>query len=70
MLRGLGILGIETAMSFGRDLRSDVFRKVQSFSQAEVDQFGTPSLITRTTNDVQQVQMAVLITLNVMISAL
>ena len=61
--------GSKTAMSFGRDLRSDVFRKVQSFSQAEVDQFGTPSLITRTTNDVQQVQMAVLITLNVMISA-
>jgi len=61
--------GSKTAMSFGRDLRSNVFRKVQSFSQAEVDKFGTPSLITRNTNDVQQVQMAVLMTLNVMISA-
>jgi len=61
--------GSKTAMSFGRDLRSDVFRKVQSFSQAEVDQFGTPSLITRNTNDVQHVQMAVLMSLNIMISA-
>ena len=61
--------GAKTAMSFGRDLRSNVFRKVQSFSQAEVERFGTPSLITRNTNDVQQVQMAVLMTLNVMISA-
>ena len=61
--------GSRTAMSFGRDLRSQLFRKVQSFSQSEVDRFGTPSLITRTTNDVQQVQMAVLMGLNVMISA-
>lgn len=61
--------GSNTAMSFGRDLRSDIFRKVQSFSQAEVDQFGTPSLITRNTNDVQHVQMAVLMSLNMMISA-
>jgi ATP-binding cassette subfamily B multidrug efflux pump len=61
--------GSKTAMSFGRDLRGELFRKVQSFSQTEVDQFGTPSLITRTTNDVQQVQMAVLMGLNVMISA-
>ena len=61
--------GSKTAMSFGRDLRSDIFRKVQTFSQAEVDQFGTPSLITRNTNDVQHVQMAVLMSLNMMISA-
>ena len=61
--------GSKTAMSFGRDLRSDIFRKVQTFSQAEVDQFGTPSLITRNTNDVQHVQMAVLMSLNIMISA-
>ena len=47
--------GSKTAMSFGRDLRSDIFRKVQTFSQAEVDLFGTPSLITRNTNDVQNV---------------
>ncbi len=61
--------GSRTAMSFGRDLRSEIFRKVQSFSQAEVDRFGTPSLITRNTNDVQQVQMVVLMGLNMMISA-
>lgn len=61
--------GSKTAMSFGRDLRGELFRKVQSLSQTEVDQFGTPSLITRTTNDVQQVQMGVLMGLNVMISA-
>ena len=61
--------GSKTAMSFGRDLRSELFRKVQSFSQTEVDRFGAPSLITRTTNDVQQVQMAVVMGLNVMIFA-
>ncbi len=61
--------GSRTAMSFGRDLRSEIFRKVQSFSKAEVDCLGTPSLITRNTNDVQQVQMAVLMSLNMMISA-
>lgn len=61
--------GAKTAMAFGRDLRSLLFGRVQSFSQSEVDHFGTPSLITRTTNDVQQVQMAVVMTLNVMISA-
>ena len=57
--------GSKTAMAFGRDVRGLLFRKVESFSQAEVNQFGTPSLITRTTNDVQQVQMLVLMMLNV-----
>ncbi len=61
--------GSKIAMSFGRDLRSRLFRKVQSFSQSEVDQLGTSSLITRTTNDVQQVQMAIAMGLNVMVSA-
>lgn len=61
--------GSKIAMSFGRDLRSRLFRKVQSFSQSEVDQIGTSSLITRTTNDVQQVQMAIAMGLNVMVSA-
>src|SRR5687768_3940042 len=46
-----------TAMAFGRDLRADVFHRVGSFSGREVAQFGAPSLITRNTNDVQQVQM-------------
>jgi ATP-binding cassette subfamily B multidrug efflux pump len=61
--------GSKTAMAFGRDIRGTLFRKVESFSQAEVNRFGTPSLITRTTNDVQQVQMVVLMMLNVTISA-
>ncbi len=58
-----------TAMSFGRDLRNSLFRQVGSYSQREVDHFGAPSLITRTTNDVQQVQMLVLLTCTMMISA-
>ncbi|HZD78943.1 MAG TPA: ABC transporter ATP-binding protein [Actinomycetota bacterium] len=58
-----------TAMAFGRDVRGALFRRVESFSQMEVNRFGTPSLITRTTNDVQQVQMLVMIALTVMILA-
>jgi ATP-binding cassette, subfamily B, multidrug efflux pump len=61
--------GARTAMAFGRDVRSALFRQVQTFSQVEVNHFGAPSLITRNTNDVQQVQMVVLMALNVMISA-
>jgi ATP-binding cassette, subfamily B, multidrug efflux pump len=57
------------AMGFGRDLRGAIFRRVQSFSQMEVNRFGAPSLITRSTNDVQQVQMLVMMALTVMISA-
>jgi ATP-binding cassette subfamily B multidrug efflux pump len=57
------------AMGMGRDVRGLLFRKVQSFSQNEVNQFGTPSLITRNTNDVQQVQMLVAIGLTIMLSA-
>ncbi len=53
--------GSKTAMAFGRDVRSSLFRKVESFSQNEINQFGAPSLITRNTNDVQQVQMMVAI---------
>jgi ATP-binding cassette subfamily B protein len=62
-------LGSKTAMAVGRDMRRAVFYKVESFSQAELDAFGTPSLITRNTNDVQQVQMLVLLGLNLMIMA-
>ena len=61
--------GSKTGMAFGRDVRGAIFRKVESFSQAELNRFGTPSLITRNTNDVQQVQMTVLIGLNMMIIA-
>jgi ATP-binding cassette subfamily B multidrug efflux pump len=61
--------GSKTGMAFGRDVRGAIFRKVESFSRAELDRFGTPSLITRNTNDVQQVQMVVLMGLNMMIIA-
>jgi ATP-binding cassette subfamily B protein len=61
--------GSRVSMGLGRDVRAALFRRVESFSQAEVNRFGTPSLITRTTNDVQQVQMVVLMMLNVVISA-
>ncbi len=47
-------------MAFGRDLRRDLFHRVGTFSARELQQFGAPSLITRGTNDVQQVQMLVL----------
>ncbi len=57
------------AMGFGRDVRSGIFRKVETFSQVEVNQFGAASLITRNTNDVQQIQQVVLMALNMMISA-
>ncbi|NLG66917.1 MAG: ABC transporter ATP-binding protein [Actinobacteria bacterium] len=61
--------GSRIAMRVGRDIRSRLFRKVESFAQAEVNRFGTPSLINRNTNDVQQVQMLVAIGLNMMIMA-
>ena len=62
-------IGSRTSMAFGRDVRRALFRRVGSFSQREVNVFGTPSLITRNTNDVQQVQMVVLLALNMMILA-
>jgi ATP-binding cassette subfamily B multidrug efflux pump len=61
--------GARTAMAVGRDLRFQVFRQVQAFSAREVGHFSTPSLITRTTNDVQQVQMLALMTFTLMVSA-
>jgi ATP-binding cassette subfamily B protein len=57
------------SMGFGRDVRSGIFRSVQSYGQVELNAFGAPSLITRNTNDVQQVQQLVLMALNMMISA-
>ncbi|MFF4606475.1 ABC transporter ATP-binding protein [Streptomyces sp. NPDC001339] len=62
-------LGARTAMAMGRDLRSAVFRRVLDFSAREVGQFGTPSLMTRTVNDVQQVQMLALSAFGVAVSA-
>jgi ATP-binding cassette, subfamily B, multidrug efflux pump len=61
--------GARTAMAVGRDVRGAIFSKVQEFSAREVGQFGAPSLITRTTNDVQQIQMLVLLTFTLMVSA-
>jgi len=61
--------GARAAMSFGRDVRSAIFHRVGSFSAREVALFGAPSLITRNTNDVQQVQMLVLMTCTMMIAA-
>jgi ATP-binding cassette subfamily B protein len=61
--------GARTAMALGRDVRSGIFGRVQEFSAQEVGHFGAPSLITRTTNDVQQVQMVVLLTFTLMVSA-
>ncbi len=59
---GAAFFGARLAMAFGRDTRAAVFDNVLSFSSREVNQFGAPSLITRTTNDVQQVQQLVLMT--------
>lgn len=61
--------GARTAAALGRDVRAAVFDRVQSFSAHEVGHFGAPSLITRTTNDVQQVQMLVLMAFTLMVSA-
>ncbi len=61
--------GARTSMGVGRDVRAAVFRRVGSFSSREVARFGAPSLITRNTNDVQQVQMLVLLGCTLMVTA-
>jgi len=61
--------GAKAAMALGRDLRGAVFTRVGEFSEQEVSRFGAPSLITRSTNDVQQVQMLVLTTCTLLVSA-
>ncbi|MFG2497144.1 ABC transporter ATP-binding protein [Streptomyces sp. NPDC048441] len=66
---GAVFYGARTASALGRDVRAAVFNRVQSFSARELGQFGAPSLITRTTNDVQQVQMLVLMSFTLMVSA-
>lgn len=60
--------GAKTAMAVGRDIRRDIYRKVDSLGALDISSIGTGSLITRNTNDVQQVQMLVLMTLNFMVS--
>ena len=62
-------VGSKVAMGFGRDVRRSLFHQVNDFSSREVAQFGAPSLITRITNDVQQVQMLVLMTCTLILGA-
>ncbi len=59
----------KSSMQMARDLRSEVFRQVLSYSPAEMDEFGTPSLITRNTNDIQQVQVLMTVGLTMLVSA-
>ena len=61
--------GAKAAMSFGRDVRGAIFGRVLSFSARELNKFGAPSLITRNTNDVQQVQMLVVISCTILVAA-
>ncbi|HEY4422372.1 MAG TPA: ABC transporter ATP-binding protein [Pseudonocardia sp.] len=62
-------VGARTAMGFGRDVRGALFHRVGEFSAREVNRFGAPSLITRGTNDVQQVQMLVLLSCTMLVTA-
>ena len=62
-------LSAKVGMGFSRDLRKKVFEKVESFSLTEVNEVGTASLITRTTNDINQVQMVVIMMMRMMLSA-
>lgn len=57
------------AIGFSRDLRNQVFAKIESFSQSDFDRFGTASLITRSTNDIQQIQMVLMMGQRMMLSA-
>lgn len=66
---GAVYFGAKTAMSLGRDIRQAVFEQVSTFSAQDVNKFGAATLITRGTNDVQQVQMLTLMLLNFMITA-
>lgn len=61
--------GAKAAMGMGRDLRGSIFSRVAAFSEQEVTRFGAPSLITRSTNDVQQVQQLVLMSATMMVAA-
>ncbi|KHL15812.1 ATP-binding cassette subfamily B protein [Mumia flava] len=61
--------GARTAMAFGRDLRKATFDRVQTFAAEEVGRFGAPTLITRTTNDVQQVQLVTFMFFAMLIAA-
>jgi ATP-binding cassette subfamily B multidrug efflux pump len=66
---GSGILGSQISMGYGRDLRGLVFRKANSLSLTEFEDFGTATLITRTTNDINQIQMFVMMAFRILIRA-
>jgi ATP-binding cassette subfamily B protein len=66
---GAVYLGSRAAMSFGRDIRDALFHRVTGFSAREMNRFGAPSLITRITNDVQQVQLLVMMTATLALAA-
>jgi ABC-type multidrug transport system fused ATPase/permease subunit len=66
---GAVFFGSRAGMGFGRDLRSAIFRHVTGFSAEETARFGAPSLLTRTTNDVQQIQLLVQLTCTMLITA-
>jgi len=73
---GVGVLAIvavwfssRASMGLGRDVRRAIFERVQGFSAREMNRFGTPSLITRNTNDVQQVQLFVQLALSILVTA-
>ena len=65
----LAFLAAKVSMAFGRDLRSAVFVAVEGFSARELNKFGAPSLITRNTNDVQQVQLVLFMGFTMMVGA-
>ena len=69
LLATAAYLASRIAMSFGKDLRSQIFRKVQNLSEIERQEFGAPTLITRATNDVVQIQMVLLFSFVIMIIA-
>ena len=66
---GAAWFGARASMAFGRDLRQAIFDRAMSFSAKEMNSFGAPTLITRNTNDVQQIQMLVLMTAIMIVAA-
>ncbi len=66
---GVGFLSAKTSTGFATDLRLRVFKKVESFSKAELDKFSTASLITRSTNDIQQIQFVMILLLSLVLMA-
>src|SRR5690606_35496973 len=65
----VGYLSAKIAAGMARDIRREIFQKVESFSSTEFDNFSTASLITRTTNDVTQIQMVVMMMVRMMFYA-